>query len=475
MQAQIATAAPRETARRATFGTHEQTCHVWAQDRYERGRSSDGRILFAAGSIYSHGYHFEMARFLSETFNGNRVVLINTNGYSISTSKHKGIMRHALYGLRRIEIPIPDLRAGMAFDSTELRDSLIRHVANGAPHAREAFEAYRAILNRKARLPADPAGYIAKLDAKAKLDAFRDKLEDARRSASHAIELRDDLKAAAIPECERSYSATSKAERCERVALDCNRAARTLKQGKAAKRLIDNARKGEKLSRETAKAWRVKAGELEAVERRAERIASTREILKLISSGGSDWRARDLTFLGNAIHSASVAYRDAFTDDERSALMARIGAVHYERETDTLHHIANPDAISVELNRRVNAGRKPVTAAEWPEGAKGHFYQERPTLVRRRGGSLETSRGAIAPFRQAVAIYLKATQCRATGKAWHANGEQYEAGAFRLDSIDERGAIRIGCHVISFDEMTRLAIREVPHLVKASYPVPAII
>lgn len=88
---------------------------------------------------------------------------------------------------------------------------------------------------------------------------------------------------------------------------------------------------------------------------------------------------------------------------------------------------------------------------------------------------LETSRGAEVPFKQAVYAFLRAQECRRTGTPWRANGEQIKVGFFALACIDAEGNITAGCHTLEWSEMLRLALKEVPHLVRAQYPVPALV
>lgn len=122
--------------------------------------------------------------------------------------------------------------------------------------------------------------------------------------------------------------------------------------------------------------------------------------------------------------------------------------------------------------------RQSLTAAEWL-GGKGHMSDlssrwNEATLLRRNGDRLETSRGAQVPFRQAVIAFQKATQCRSAGKSWKRNGETLPVGHFQVDSIDEMGNIKAGCHSLDYAEMQRLAVKEVPDLVKPCFPLPVI-
>lgn len=127
--------------------------------------------------------------------------------------------------------------------------------------------------------------------------------------------------------------------------------------------------------------------------------------------------------------------------------------------------------------RSANASWKAprITADEWLAGKRGAFYQDSPTLVRRVGGKLETSRQADVPWHHAVIAYMQAIRCRATGMTYRPNGLTLKVGAFTVDEITPKGNLRAGCHLLGFDEMTRLAVQEVPELVKAPYPLPVCI
>lgn len=155
-----------------------------------------------------------------------------------------------------------------------------------------------------------------------------------------------------------------------------------------------------------------------------------------------------------------VSYHD------KQTIAARFGLSYYEMER----------RVDNETRRRENAryrdARKTLTAAQWLAGRQGEFHQESPTLVRRIGDTLETSRGANCPFSHAVLAFLKAQQCRSTNTTWQRNGQQIRVGHFNVDSIDAQGNMRAGCHTLKWEEMLRLAIQEVPHMVKPCFGLP---
>ena len=79
---------------KTVFSNHSEVAHIWAQRPWRNGGSSTGRagnIFFSKDKIYSYGYHYCIGEFLD--FN---TVLINDSGYSVSTSKHIGIVRDAV-------------------------------------------------------------------------------------------------------------------------------------------------------------------------------------------------------------------------------------------------------------------------------------------------------------------------------------------------------------------------------------------
>lgn len=61
--------------------------HTFAQQSQNNGRTSTRNIFFEGTKIYSYGYHYLMGKFIDKD-----TILINDKGYSISTSKHIGIL-----------------------------------------------------------------------------------------------------------------------------------------------------------------------------------------------------------------------------------------------------------------------------------------------------------------------------------------------------------------------------------------------
>lgn len=94
------------------FNTSAEVLHLWAnQSQFSaRQRSSSGgmhgysgtRCFFEGKSCYSYGRHYELGRLVE--INGKTVALINTTGYSNTTSKHISEAKYACNHLPIIEV-----------------------------------------------------------------------------------------------------------------------------------------------------------------------------------------------------------------------------------------------------------------------------------------------------------------------------------------------------------------------------------
>lgn len=112
------------------MASHDQVAHSWA---HQTGRNRKGFAMFYDGdTIYSWGYHFPIARHITAP-NGEQVVLFTDASYSVSTAKHKTIVRRALGYNRPGVVPVPDLRHGDDKRAAELwwmaKEALIEELA----------------------------------------------------------------------------------------------------------------------------------------------------------------------------------------------------------------------------------------------------------------------------------------------------------------------------------------------------------
>jgi len=69
------------------FSSNYDTIHTFAQQTHPEGRTSNGNVFFEGNKIYSYGYHYLLGEFIDKD-----TIMINDEGYSISTGKHISIL-----------------------------------------------------------------------------------------------------------------------------------------------------------------------------------------------------------------------------------------------------------------------------------------------------------------------------------------------------------------------------------------------
>ena len=181
---------------------NSQVAHCWANQTKAKGRGSN--FFFEAESIYSYGGHFEVAR-LVQTEKGKTISLHTTTQYSVTTQRHKSEASWACHNLHdRFYVPSFPLRRDILPERSWFKEVF-------AYYRNEAVESYRkakrarvytdmhlrhaeeAIANARLlkshfpkatkglRIRSVDDGEIARIEAKAKAQAKRDRKERARR------------------------------------------------------------------------------------------------------------------------------------------------------------------------------------------------------------------------------------------------------------------------------------------------------
>lgn len=149
------------------FSSNSQLAHVWAQQTQSEGRANN--TFFRGRSIYSYGEHFETGRIVE--YRGKRIALLNSDGYSNTTSRHKSEAWSAVQGLMHI-VHVPGLtkiaktqdamRAALgalenAIDAIEARHLKVVKVTRASDvnwaleRIEEAYEDYNALAKLMGR------------------------------------------------------------------------------------------------------------------------------------------------------------------------------------------------------------------------------------------------------------------------------------------------------------------------------------
>jgi hypothetical protein len=87
------------------FSNTDEVIHVFAQQTQSEGRNQSRNIFFEGETIYSYGYHYLLGEFI----NNRKAIIINDEGYSVTTSKHIGKLGYATNHYKQFNITNIDI------------------------------------------------------------------------------------------------------------------------------------------------------------------------------------------------------------------------------------------------------------------------------------------------------------------------------------------------------------------------------
>ncbi len=97
-------------------------------------------------------------------------------------------------------------------------------------------------------------------------------------------------------------------------------------------------------------------------------------------------------------------------------------------------------------------------AEQWRQGEYHHTHPySLPTMLRIEGHEVVTSHGARFPITHAKRglVLVRAVMVRA--EDWHRNSHSCHLGHYTIDWIEANGTVHAGCHVVTWDEIERIA------------------
>lgn len=80
-----------------------------------------------------------------------------------------------------------------------------------------------------------------------------------------------------------------------------------------------------------------------------------------------------------------------------------------------------------------------------------------PAMLRIKGAEVETSKGVTVPIDHAARALKFVRACIAAGREYIRNGHTEHVGNYAIDRIEADGTLHAGCHVISYEEIQRIA------------------
>lgn len=461
--------------------SNEMVAHVWAQgDAGRTGRSNNGQFYFQGRELYSYGSHF-MAGYIAAP----GVVFLNSDSYSITTSRH---MSHASYATSHYS---QRFHVAKLQDYRDALSAIVRHRAGRLD--RESLQRWRKRMDSVVAPLVGPSPDAARwmlqeIGLKAeRLDVIARRLE---REAARKLAADTREAVATWRKDGRTYSEMSSSEFAgtinairfqentyraesdlEHLAQKLHRAHKQANADKFNRRKVtlwarlQRVREARKALQESGLATYVNTTPL-ALTVRA--IAGLRQLLAHTSRGdipgprAFDQGARNVATL---LTRAKVS---PATRERLEALEARLRGAS--------------DALTRELEREAFAALE-AERAEWLSGARSYtrarLSDERGgALVRAVGaeldgcrviaGDLETSHGARVPLRHAAAVFAFVRRIRESAisqgilgesTVWRAGqgGRTIRVGHFSVDEIRASGDFVAGCHRINWSETERLA------------------
>jgi hypothetical protein len=463
--------------RQKTVFTNSELPHQWVHNSHiEYGRNSNHSMSFEGNLFFS--YRTAIAQIIRrDEKHGGTYVLMSNDTFSPTTSKHQHDVRSAVRHFPILYVPFFGKNPGdieYAWNektkSTDKKDAFkLQHKNNVQWFTEELNKASRAVssANRAnklgkllayARIAEESRKYLSvtrcKLSIKYPIAIPAEKFEadwcgiriinsatwtGGERVKSELEELIDSSRAAATA-AERSRNEA----RERRYRVD---------------RLLDSPLK-QSLEGKSSDYLRKHWSELLPQIEKAEALRDARYTINALNG----WRATDES-------RALYAQLAPLTDDELEARKEEIQSLiddykAREREIQEREIQEREQQQALELEEKCNLWRRNELKAPLPYGA--------PTMLRIEpdGRHVQTSKGArvsVEAARKAlrfVSVILMRVHAPINGDnlpeseqiAWKRNGETFPIGIYQLDKVMMDGTVHAGCHIISREEQTRLAM-----------------
>jgi hypothetical protein len=101
--------------------------------------------------------------------------------------------------------------------------------------------------------------------------------------------------------------------------------------------------------------------------------------------------------------------------------------------------------------------RQQELITKWRVGQYSGCLYDVSTMLRINGDEVVTSRGARFPASHAKRALAFVRKVRESGQAYVRNGHTIHLGPYAIDRIEPDGTVKAGCHVVSWEEVERIA------------------
>ena len=134
-----------------------------------------------------------------------------------------------------------------------------------------------------------------------------------------------------------------------------------------------------------------------------------------------------------------------------------LDSVHLERIRKREATRAAEKAEQTKRERAEALVRQQELIAKWRAGQYSGYLYDVPAMLRIDGDEVVTSRGARFPVSHAKRGLAFIRNVRESQKAYVRNGHAIHLGPYAIDRIEPDGTVKAGCHVVSFEEIERIA------------------
>lgn len=449
-----------------TVFQNSMVAHVWAQQNQSNGKSNNGQFFFRDSMLFSYGSHFLVGKIITGLGKGSaNVALLNTDSYSISTSRHQRMAKGAVRHFEHVYL-LPDLtKLANQFNFNSIQ-----------PYGKGARDDIKNYIKTHKGLGDNAAlfllAYVGIKDAKHCLSFLRREGTRLADKASAAIAKREKDKALGDAAMMAKQSIEQIADNISKLgdyALP-NNAKRLFHAHKAAK-----AAKRVRQAKAVWEALKLVRGEIKRRGAKKARIDANRYMRGLIQNVRTAFTQLEMRYTEG--ESLPASHLRTMSRSFSDAAHMGLGRGMSQATRDKLGNFANDIG---EAGKIVQA-REDAEALEkakadldkWKRGEnglfRGHTFYHLPVTYLRAvnvarddngmivKGELETTKGASVPLTHAVRAFRFLKLCKERGQGWHHNGHSLRVGHFQVDRIEPNGDFKAGCHDITWAEVERVA------------------
>lgn len=172
----------------------------------------------------------------------------------------------------------------------------------------------------------------------------------------------------------------------------------------------------------------------------------------------SSWKKEHSNERAESLRAEAIAYAELFSLPVPN--IPDVPALDSDALTTIRKREAKRAAEKAEQTKRERAAaiaRQQELITHWRAGQYSGRLYDVPAMLRIEGDEVVTSRGARFPISHAKRALVFVRKVRESGQAYVRNGQTIHLGPYAIDRIEPDGAAKAGCHVVSWEEIERIA------------------